>query len=586
MAKILIIEDNDSTRENINDILELEGFETFVATHGAQGLELAQMHHPDLIICDVMMPQLDGYAVLENLGKQEGLACIPFIFLTAKSTHLDFREGMTLGANDYLTKPFSPAELVKAVGTQLRKQQRVEQSYTKKIKVLEQNIERLAQVDALTQLPNQIALGSRLDQLGGQQKALALCLIAVDQASFLSSVLSPEDNDHLITLVTHRIRSIFPQINEWASMGEMFRLAQNQLAVLLDFGDSSRDRLPEIATQMLNALNEPYLLSAQTITLTASIGIAATATVALPSATPSTVETLIHDAATALYAAQQQGGNHYCFYHQEISLNAAAKLRIASALHHALQRQEFQVYYQPQVDLGTGAVVGVEALLRWHSAELGSVSPGLFIPIAEEIGVIDDISNWVLETACRQAQEWQGVMAQPLSVSVNLSPIQLSQAQLFDTVSAILEKTGFPPQLLHLEITETALIKHQHCAIQALQAIEALGVQIAIDDFGTGYSGLGYLSIFPCNTIKIDRLFIQDIDHHPTNQSIVSAVINLSRELNLLVIAEGAETADELVYLKSQGCDMVQGYVYAKPMPAVEVVPFVEATSLQAVQAG
>ena len=437
--KILIVEDNKHTLENLIEILELEGFESLVATDGWQGVALANTHIPDLVICDVTMPNLDGYAVLEKLAGNEATADIPFIFLTGKSTHSEFRQGMNLGANDYLTKPFVPAELVDAIHAQLRKKTTIVKAYKNQIKAI--------------------------------------------------------DN--------------------------------------------------------LNAANSSVI--------------------------DSLMGRLLRDASTAFRDTQEPEGSGSPLD----GLEPSQRFSISNALHYAVEHNEFEVYYQPQVDAKTDCVVGVEALLRWHSAELGAVSPAQFIPIAETIGLIDDIGTWVLWTACKQIKAWQDVMIEPISVSVNLSPVQLSRPNFIDTIRTILSKSEIKPNLLHVEITETALIKDQDCVKRSLQEIKAMGVHIAIDDFGTGYSGLEYLSHFPCDVLKLDRLFIQDIHQHQTNQRIVSAVLSMGHALNLKVVAEGAETPAELAYLKAQGCDMVQGYVYARPMPVNEISVFLDKPCLQ-----
>ena len=577
MTKILIIEDNESTRENIHDILELEGFKTLVATHGQQGLELAQTHIPDLIICDVMMPELNGYQVLEALGKHEHLAGIPFIFLTAKSTRHDFRQGMASGSNDYLTKPFSPSELVSSVRMQLNKRRAMTRNYIQQINKLKHTISELAQVDTLTQLPNQTALNLILEKHSAQKKPLSLFLISVDQFSFLSSTLTLADCDELIKLIAERIQKTFPYAKGTENLRDIFRLGHNQFSVLTDqtaYGDYS---LTQIAERFINLLRAPYILNGQAIKITVSIGITSTKSSSETSNNSSRISNLLQDARVALYKVQEKGGNDYSHYSPEMTLNAFEKLDVANALHYALQQGEFQLYYQPQLDFSRGYPVGAEALLRWHSEQLGWVTPGKFIPIAEEIGLISEVSNWILFTACSQAEAWQQQFDTPISVSVNLSPIQLAQDGLCEAIRTVLQKTQLPPHLLCLEITEKVLLKHDEPTIQTLQAIQAMGVRIAIDDFGTGYSGLEYLSAFPCNTIKVDRMFVQNIHERYTNQRIVAAVIKMSHELNLNVIAEGAETKEELGYLKLQGCDMVQGYAYAKPMPANKATAFMAA---------
>ena len=577
MIKILVIEDNEAARENISDILRLEGFEPLIATDGQQGLELAVQHLPDLIICDVMMPKLNGYEVLGALSQQERLSTIPFIFLTAKAARYDVRQGMTLGSSDYLTKPFSPSELVTAIQTQLKRKEAISQSYTQQIDHLKRSIDQNSYTDELTQLPNQAALSQTLEQYLTQDKDFSLFLISVDQFSFLSSTLNTADTEELIKLIAQRIQKVFPHSMASESLKDTFRMGQNQFSVLTDQVDPEGGQLPRTAYRFLNLLRAPYILNGKAVNVTTSIGIASTTNVTEASRQVSKVESLLQGAKTALYKVQQKGGNDYCFYRPEMIFSAFERLDVENALYYALQQDELEVFYQSQIDISEGCVVGVEALLRWNSAQLGWVSPTKFIPIAEEIGLINDISKWVLWKACEQAKQWQTMMPKPIGISVNLSAVQLSQPGLCEIVRKVLKDTGLEPHLLCLEITENALIKNKSYAINILQELKKMGVRIAIDDFGTGYSGLGYLSSFPCNTIKLDRMFIQDIHQRFSNQRIVSAIIKMSHELDLNVIAEGAETPEELDYLKLQKCDIVQGFVYAKPMPSHDVTQFIQA---------
>lgn len=575
MTKILVIEDNHLTRDNLHEILDLEGFEVLIAVDGEQGCNLAQSHIPDLIICDIMMPLLDGYGVLGKLTQYETTASIPFVFLTAKATHSDFRQGMNLGANDYLTKPFSPADVIKAVRTQLNKKARVNQTYTNQIHQLEKNIEQLANHNPLTRLPNQHALTLRLDEFEDQLSPISLLAISIDQFSLLSSTLNSFNIDQLIQAVAHRLSHAFSTTTAFPTTGEVFHTHDNQFVVLIHHVNIYTC-IDDIARAILADLATAYALPLVNLSATASIGIATTLNGPVVSTHCSALDCLVQDAVTAQYCAQQKGGNTYCLYRQDMTLSATTRLSLANALHYALENGEFEVYYQPQVALSNQHVVGVEALLRWNSRQFGSVSPAQFIPIAEENGLIHDVGYWVLWTACCQAKAWQETQAEPMSVAVNVSPVQLSSPNLVDMVRTVLEKSALEPSLLHLEITETAFVKQQEIALRNLRGLRKIGVKIAIDDFGTGYSGLGYLSTFPCHVLKIDRAFIHNIHKHPTNQHIVSAVLNMCRDLNLKVVAEGVETELELAYLKDHSCDLVQGYIYARPMPVDVVTVFVD----------
>lgn len=390
MKKILVIEDEQIIRENILKLLKAEGFDVTGAENGAQGLNAAVSNLPDVIICDVMMPELDGYGVLMALRSNPVTATVPFVFLTGKAERSEMRQGMELGADDYLTKPFTKAELVGAISSRLKKQEAVAEQY----KILR-----------------------------GQSCAL------------------------------------------------------------------------------------------------------------------------IPDAAHKLE-------------------------QIKTSLCDALEREEFQVYYQPQVNVQTGKIMSAEALIRWLHPEKGLISPAQFIPSAEATGFIVQLGEWVLQTACRQMQVWQNAGFSRLRVAVNLSARQFHQPDLSSRVAQILAEIGLEPSSLELELTESLMVEDAQNAIATLQQLKSLGVSISIDDFGTGYSSLSYLAQYPFDTLKIDRCFISNIAQGCTNAAIVKAIIEMAHSLCLEVVAEGVETEAEKDFLGRYKCDTMQGYLFSPPLPA------------------
>ncbi|MEG4287177.1 EAL domain-containing response regulator [Microcoleus sp. A006_D1] len=391
MKKILVIEDDRVIRENILKLLKAEGFDVTGASNGAQGLNAAVSNLPDVIVCDVMMPQLDGYGVLAALRSHPITATVPFVFLTGKADRSQVRQGMELGADDYLTKPFTKAELVGAISSRLKKQ---------------------------------AALAQQQSNLRSQSSE------------------SLQDADKLELLKT--------------------------------------------------------------------------------------------------------------------SLCAA------------LEREEFQVYYQPQVNVQTGKIMSAEALVRWLHPEKGLISPAEFIPDAEETGFIVQLGEWVLQTACRQMQVWQNAGFSLQQVAVNLSPRQFHQTNLSSRVAQILAEIGLAPSSLELELTESMMVEDAESAIATLQQLKNLGVSISIDDFGTGYSSLSYLTQYPFDVLKIDRCFISNITDGCTNAAIVKAIIEMAHSLCLEVIAEGVETEAERDFLWRYQCDAMQGYLFSPPVPAAD----------------
>jgi EAL domain-containing protein (putative c-di-GMP-specific phosphodiesterase class I) len=280
---------------------------------------------------------------------------------------------------------------------------------------------------------------------------------------------------------------------------------------------------------------------------------------------------LVDHADIAMYRAKQQGRNNLQFYTSAMNEGVLERLQVESALHHALERREFVLHYQPQVDLKTGCIVGMEALIRWEHPELGMVPPGRFISLSEENGSIVPIGKWVLRSACMQAKLWQRAGFGDLCIAVNLSARQFSRRDLVQSVAAVLEETGLSPHLLELELTESLLMTDVETAIATMQELKALGVALSIDDFGTGYSSLSYLKRFPIDILKIDQSFVRDITLDPGDAVIVMSIIALAHNLKLHVIAEGVETKEQLAYLRHHRCDAIQGYYFSRPLPADEI---------------
>ncbi|MBD2502843.1 EAL domain-containing response regulator [Anabaena azotica] len=394
MIKILVIEDEDSVRENILDLLQAEDFDTVSAANGRIGIDLAMAEFPDLVLCDMMMPEVDGYGVLSALRQEPLTATIPFIFLTAKSAKADFRQGMDMGADDYLTKPFTRAELLSAIMNRLERQ---------------------------------------------------------------------------ATLKKHLI---------------------NQSGV----------KISSPKTQLV-----------------------------------------------------------------EMSLHRAIKQR---------DFQEFEVQYQPIVDITSGKIIAAESLLRWHSPELGYVSPAEFIPLAESNGLIVPIGQWVIASVCQQVKTWHDSGVDCLTISVNLSAMEFNRPDLIQKITQALKVNNLAPHYLELELTESMIMQDLNSAIFTMNELQSLGVRIAIDDFGTGYSSLIYLKNLPVNTLKIDRYFIHNVAKDRQKSAITKALIEMAHNMNMRVIAEGVETESELYFLKQNKCDAVQGLLFSRSLPAVELENF------------
>jgi diguanylate cyclase len=561
MKKILVIEDEEFVRENIVELLDAEGFEVFGADNGYCGLDLARIKVPDLILCDVMMPGLDGFGVLEMLRKDAVLSAIPFVFLTAKAAKSDFRQGMELGADDYLTKPFTRTELLGAITTRLQKQATVEKRYHVELQQAKSQLNYLIHNDSLTKLPNRLSLQEQFKQieqnsLNAQQLVTVLC-IGLDRFNQVNDNLGHTVGDLLLQAVAERLSSCIGSENTVA------RLNADQFVVVLST-IQHRKEAANFAQVILNKLSEIFRLAHQEIFITASLGIA------LYPRDGKEIEQLLNHAHTAMLKAKQQGGDQFEFYTAAYNIGSSDRLALQTSLRYALERQELEVYYQPQVDLQTGEIFGAEALVRWHHPDRGLISPNKFIPIAEETGLIIAMGEWVLHTACKQVKIWQNSGFPTLQIAVNLSSRQFSQLDLRQQLVQILIKTGIDPRYIELELTESMLAQNTEVAIRRLNALKAIGVKIAIDDFGTGYSSLSYLQQFPFDVLKIDRCFIRNITENANNAAITQAIIAMAKSLNLKLIAEGVETAAELSFVCQHQCDGMQGYLFSRPVPVQE----------------
>jgi EAL domain-containing protein (putative c-di-GMP-specific phosphodiesterase class I) len=340
------------------------------------------------------------------------------------------------------------------------------------------------------------------------------------------------------------------------------RFGGDEFVVLLTELASVED-IRLVSEKILEAIAHPYPIGEHQFNLTASMGIS------LYPQDGDSGDVLIRNADSAMYDAKRSG-RPYSFYDAQMSSNLRTTLELENALRKALENKELSLHYQPKVDLKTGEVNGCEALLRWHHPDLGLVSPGQFIPLAEETGLIVPIGTWVLEEACRQSLAWQAAGLPPLRIAVNLSARQLQKGDLATIVSTLLHQTGLDPALLELELTESMLMGDPHRAQVTLRELKDLGISLSLDDFGTGFSSLNYLRRFPVDSLKIDRSFIHDVSIDASGASVVTSIIDIAHNLNLTAIAEGVETQGQCDFLIANNCDAIQGYLFSKPLPALE----------------
>ncbi len=426
----------------------------------------------------------------------------------------------------------------------------------------ESELEFQASHDALTGLPNRNLLQDRVAQAIAfarrHDKLVAVLYADVDHFKVVNDSLGHAAGDRLLQELARRLAACVREDDTVARQG-------GDEFVLVLPGLPREEDASMVAHKVAEALGQPFRVDGQEMFVTCSIG------VALFPRDGDDAGTLLRNADTALYRAKEVGRNTFQFYAAEMNARALERLTLESSLRHALEREELVLHYQPQVDLHSGAVVGVEALIRWQHPEFGLLSPVKFIGLAEETGLILPIGEWVLRTACAQAKAWADAGFPDLRMSVNLSARQFRQQDLVQQVAAALEDSGLDPRSLELELTESLLIHNVDASIAILSELSAMGVKIAIDDFGTGYSSLSYLKRFPIDRLKVDQSFVRDIAADPEDAAIVTAIITLSRSLRLGVIAEGVETEEQMAFLRSRLCDEMQGFHFSKPLPVAEM---------------
>jgi diguanylate cyclase (GGDEF)-like protein/PAS domain S-box-containing protein len=427
-------------------------------------------------------------------------------------------------------------------------------------KQAEERIEHLAHFDVLTGLPNRAHLDelARLAILQAQcsRTRLALLFLDLDRFKDINDSLGHSVGDLLLVQLARRLRLTLRAEDMVA------RLGGDEFIFLLQGDDLAS--LPCVAQKILDVVAEPFHIEQHELSVSASIGLA------VYPQDGADLETLVRGADAAMYRAKQNGRNGFCFFTSDIEADAVRRLQLVSALRHALEHRQLSIQYQPQFATRHGGIIGAEALLRWHHPQLGAVSPAEFIPAAEDSGLILPIGEWVLRQAARQMKTWLDQGLPPFVMAVNLSAVQFRHPDLPQLVSDILAQEQLAPQYLELELTESGAMHDPPAAIAVMDKLHERGVRMAIDDFGVAYSSLSYLKKFKISKLKIDQSFVRDICTDPEDRAIVSAIINLARSLGLRTIAEGVEHADQLDYLREQGCDEVQGYYYSRPLDVAQ----------------
>lgn len=438
----------------------------------------------------------------------------------------------------------------------------------------EEQIAYLAYHDSLTGLPNNRLFKDRLKQ--GLEHAkrdntlLAVMFLDLDRFKIINDTMGHGVGDKLLQVTSDRLlecvrSSDSVSINSDNPVSSsVARMGGDEFTIMIE-GLKSAQEVNKIARRITESISQPINLDGQDVYTSTSIGIA------LYPDDGTGVDALLKNADAAMYHAKDQGKNNFQYYNESMNQASSERLSLENDLHKALENQEFELYYQPQLSVTTGKVVGMEALIRWKHPEKGFISPVVFIPVAEETGMILQIGEWVIREACRQCVEWIHSGYRPVKISVNLSAKQLKEEKLNGMLAKILVETGMPVKYLGIELTESAIIGEPELALLRLNKIKEIGLQLSLDDFGTGYSSLSYLKRFPIDTLKIDQAFVRDIKTDHEAAALVKAIISMAHSLDMDVVAEGVESQDQLEYLGACSCDTIQGFLFSKPVPAKEV---------------
>ena len=546
VAQVLIVDDDRSTRSSLRHTLQRDGFQVEEAADGAQALLMLKRMQPDVILMDAVMPVMDGFTACARVQEMSNGRAIPVLMITALEDNLSVERAFAAGASDYIPKPIHFAVLSQRVRRIIEATQ------------AEKRIRHLAYNDLLTGLPNRALfidqLGRHIEQARVAGESVAVLFLDLDRFKNVNDTLGHDVGDRLLVAVAQRIRRSVRNADCVA------RLGGDEFTVVLTemIGPNAA---VAAAQNICRVLATPFQIDGHDIFVTASVGIS------LYPHDGTDVGTLLKHADTAMYRAKKTNSG-FQFFEASMEHSISEHMRMENDLRRAIERNELEVFYQPQARVDTGHIIGVEALVRWRHPTRGMVSPVEFIPLAEETGLINPIGEWVLRTACAQMKVWNESGLQTMRVAVNLSVKQLLQKNFAEIVEQALEDTGLPSKLLELEITESTLMEHAQDTLEALHRLRGLGVRLSIDDFGTGYSSLSYLKRFPVDIIKIDRSFVRDVPNDADDASIVTGIIALAHSLRLEVVAEGVETEEQLRFLRERSCDMLQGYYLSQPVPA------------------
>jgi diguanylate cyclase (GGDEF)-like protein len=579
-ATVLVCDDDPTYLLLMEETLSSDNLHVLTAANGAEALKLYLKHEPHIVLLDVHMPMLSGFEVCAEIRKHPRGKDTPILMVTGADDILSIESAYKHGATDFLPKPIRWPMVAHRVRYMLKGSETFNS-----LKQSEEKMRHLAYFDSLTGLPNRQSLDESLEKAiqfaAKEQQNICIMYIDLDNFKRINDTLGHEFGDKLLKKISDKIlqcakdKACIPDAMQNTTEMQVSRLGGDEFMILLNNTLSDKN-VKVVAQSLVDCISELVSIDDYEVALTPSIGIAV-----YPRDGATSTE-LKKNADVAMYYAKTMGRNGYRFYAESLNKNAMKFLQIEGCLRNALNNNEFSLNYQPQVCLKNNKIIGVEALLRWDSPELGSVKPSEFISVAEDSGIINELGEWVMRTACVQAKAWMDAGLQDFKVSVNLSSTQFKRASLLNMIKRALDDSGLPASLLEVELTESAIMNDIDHNITRLNQIREMGVAIALDDFGTGYSSLSYLKKFPINTLKIDRSFIITIDSDSEDAAIVEAIIALANTLKLNVVAEGVETHGQLQTLNRFQCDIIQGYYFSKPVPAEQIIKLTQQTLTKA----
>lgn len=597
-ANILIVDDTIGNLELLSDMLSRRAYQVTGVENGYQALELAKTGWADLILLDIKMPELNGYEVCKQLKSIPETKEIPVIFLSACDSLVDKQQAFDVGGVDFITQPFQLKEIFMRIDNQLaiksaktavknlnfELEKRVTER-TQELEIVNQNLRQeiyerqqiqqklldIALRDRLTGLSNRFSFLQQLTEILNKTKQhpehlFAVLFLDCDRFKLINDSFGHMLGDRVLIEVARRIMSCIPE------HCMLSRFGGDEFAILIEKISDCQDAI-QAAQKIQHQLSQPFHINECEFFFSASIGIV------IGTNDYNSPENILRDADTAMYKAKAKGKARYWVFDPQIRSQGLTRLQLETDLRLALKYQKLEVYYQPIVSLANEEITGFEALVRWHHPQRGFISPGEFIPIAEETGLIVPLGLWVMQEACRQLRLWQQQFDNNnLKMSVNLSVKQFSQADLIEQIDRILQETQLDSRCLRLEITESAIMDNAESATLILQQLKERQIKLSIDDFGTGYSSLSYLHRFPVDTLKIDRSFIARIGENGENLEIIRAIVTLARHLNMSIVAEGIETAQQRNYLKIIDCEEAQGYLFSQPLPPRAIETILEKT--------